>query len=479
MGGVGKLNRYRWTRYVFPFALTASLLAGCSFGDAGAEKRAEPVTLKVMYYDERSFFDQYGMLFSALHPEVEIEVVNTQSIKHEPGKDMEAETRKFIEEQKPDIVMLSADQYTKMANEGKLLELETQVQEKSFDQAGLMPGMLDYLKELSGGKLYGLVPNFYSQAIFYNKDMFQKYGVELPKDQMSWDDLFRLAAMFPTTGSKDDRVYGLKMGYSATDLYQLGNMIGLTKNLNIVDAGAKNVTVNTDAWKKTYETALNAWKSGALYTEDPNQMSDGPMQYEDYLLRDPFIGGKVAMTFEGTYLMDQIKQAQNVVKDKAVKNWDIVTMPVDPGNPEYSPYVSFNNIFAISAKSAQSKAAWTFLQYIHGDEFARVTSKRQMGNMPVRTQYLSDKEGHHFEAFYKLKPIQPAMYKNYEAVPGDFMNNFQGMAQQELSAAADGKVSVSEALDSLQTKAEEALLLAKQQKDTAKPGETATTESGG
>lgn len=452
------LKKKHWKRIALPVALAASLLAGCSMGAGDSKKESEPTTLRVMYYDERSFFDQYGMLFSALHPEVEIEVINTQSVKYEEGKDMDAEMLKFIDEQKPDIVMLSPDQYTKMSEQGKLLELDTRIEEKSFDKAGLLPGMIDYMKELSGGKLYGLVPSFYSQAIYYNKDLFTKYGVELPKDKMSWDDLLRLAAMFPTTGSKEDRVYGLKMGYMSSDLYQMASTIGNTQNLNFIDPTGTKITLNSDAWKKTFETALSALKSNALYTEEPN-FGGGAMSQDEWLLQDPFVAGKVAMTFEGTYLMDQIKQAQAsaAVKDKAVKNWDLVTMPVDPANPDVSPNMSFYNIFAISATSAQTKAAWTFMSYVHSDEFARVSVKRQQGMMPVRTKYLSDKEGHRFEAFYSLKPIVSPMYKNYSKIPQDFWMSFNGLSSQELKPVVDDQKPLADALNSLQTKAQEAL----------------------
>ncbi|MDB4867578.1 MAG: extracellular solute-binding protein [Cohnella sp.] len=472
------MTKNRWKQALAPLVLSATLLAGCTLGAGGKDtaKNSQPETLKVMYYDDRSFFDQYGMLFSALHPEVEIEVVSTQSVKYEPGKDMNAEMLKFIQEQKPDVLMLTPEQLTKFSGEGKLMELDSNVDDKAFDKAGVLPGMLDYLKEQGGGKLYGLVPNFNSQAIFYNKDLFQKYGVELPKDKMSWEDLLRLAARFPTTGSKQDRVYGLKTGYNGGDVFQLANMIGMTQNLSYVNPASMQVTINTDAWKKTFETAITAMKSGSLYTQDPNR-GGGPQSYEDYLLQDPFISGKLAMTMDGAYIIDQLKQAQSVVKDKAIKNWDIVTMPVDPSNPDVSPNVSLSQIFAIPADSPKSKAAWTFLNYIMSDEFARVTSKRQQGQMSVRTQYLKDKEGHHFEAFYSLKPIQPAMYQNYDKIPQDFQMNFMGIAQQELKSATDGQKTVSDALNALQTKGQEALIQAKQKQDAKPKGTTGTSSS--
>lgn len=461
-----KKTKYAWGRLFVPALLAANLLGGCAPGSDAGGSDDQKSALKIMYYDERSFFDQYGMLFSALHPEVEIEVITTQSVRWEEGKDMNAAMLDFIEEQKPDVVMLSADQYKKMAEEGKLIDLDARVEEKSFDKEGIMPGMLDYLREMGGGKLYGLVPEFYSQAIYYNKELFTKYNIDLPQDKMSWDDLFRLAAMFPTTGSEEDRVYGLKMGYSGSDLFQLGTMIGSTLNLNVVDPAGTQVTINSDAWKRVFGMADNAIDSGTLYQEDMNR-GGGSMSYEDYLLQDPFIGGKVAMTMDGTYIMDQIKQAQETVKDKAIQNWDIVTMPVDPANPESSPYVSLNSVFAISAQSGSVDAAWEFMSYVHSDEFARVTSKRQRGNMSVRTKYLKDDEGHNFAAFYSLKPMQPAMYSSYDKLPESFLNQFMGMAQGMLSGQQDGKEKpIEDLLDELQAQAQDALTLAIQQKNS-------------
>lgn len=455
-----------WGRMMVPLLLAGSLLGGCALGSDAGENEAQKSALKIMYYDEGSFFDQYGMLFSALHPEVEIEVVTTQSVKWEEGKDMNAAMLAFIDEQKPDVVMLSSDQYKKMAEEGKLLDLEARVEEKGFDKEGIMPGMLDYLREMGGGKLYGLVPDFYSQAIYYNKDLFAKYNIDLPKDKMSWEELFRLAAMFPTTGSEDDRVYGLKMGYNGSDLWQLGSMIGSTLNLNVVDPAGTQVTINSDAWKRVFEMADRAIDSGTLYPEDRNRGGNS-MSYEDFLLQDPFIGGKVAMTMDGTYIMEQIKQAQEVVKDKAIQNWDLVTMPVDPANPDSSPYVSLNNIFAVSADSGAIDAAWEFMSYVHGDEFARVTSKRQRGSMPVRTKYLKDEAGHNFAAFYSLKPMQPAMYSSYDKLPENFFGQFMGMAQGLLSAKENDKEKpIADLLDELQTQAQDALTIAIQQKNS-------------
>jgi multiple sugar transport system substrate-binding protein len=454
-------------RLAMPLVLTAALLAGCSSGTGDKAAEDTPITLKVVYYDERSFYQQYGMLFYALHPNVEFEVVSTQSIRPEPGEDYRELMNAFIEEEKPDILMLDTNQYEQMAGEGKLVELDTRIAQEEFDVEGLLPGMVDFLRDKAGGKLYGLTPEFYSQAIYYNKDLFTEHGVPLPEDKMSWDQLLQLAARFPTDGKEGERIYGLKMGYQ-TSLFQMANGIGASQGLSFVNPSNKQVTINTDSWKKVFETAHAALESGALYTQDPFQARNGTT-YEDYIYGDPFISGKVAMAIDGTHLMTQIDEAANFASEsqKPISNWDLVTMPVDPQRPDESTNINFYNIFAINAASQNIDTAWEFIQYIHGDDYARVTSKTDTGRMPIRTKYIADEEGHRLEAFYALKPSQIDLYKGFDKLPQDFFMQFDGLATAELDAVTQGAKSISEALDSLQTNAQSMLDQAVQAEGTA------------
>jgi len=448
--------------------LFTGLMAGCSLGSKDTTDNTR-TTLKVMHYDERSFYQQYGMLFSSLYPNIDIEVVSTQNVNYEEGKDMQKAMQDFIDEQKPDVIMINGiDEYARMASEGKLYNLESFIKKDKFDLEGIIPGIIDYIKERSDGVLYGLAPNFYSQAIFYNKDLFTKHGVPFPEDRMSWEQLLQLAARFPTTGEKDDRVYGLKAGYQ-TDLYYFALSIGTSQDLTYINPTTMQLTINSDSWKKVFETADNAIKSGTLYSDDRFNMNSGEStSYEDYLLRDPFIGGKLAMTMDGNYLMDQINEAQKRLKDKGIQNWDLVTMPVNPQKPDESTGMSVYQIFAIDANSANAEAAWKFISYINGDNFARVTSKLQNGNFPVRAKYLDEVDkGHNMAAFYSLKPAQNNMYKDYDKLPQQFMMKFDGLMREEMQKITDGTATVSEALDSLQVKGQQ--LLTEESKNDAKP----------
>lgn len=451
-----RFNRMTMLNLSITLTLLGGLLTGCNT-EATGSKEKEETTIKVMHYEESSFYQQYGMLFSAIHPEVTIEVASMQSMYTEQMTDRKKAVQDFIEEQKPDVLMLDIEEYREMAAEGKLYNLEAFIKNDEYDLEGIIPGVVDYIKQQSDGILYGLTPNFYSQALYYNKDMFTKHGVTLPEDKMSWEQLLQLAARFPTDGAKEDRIYGLKAGYD-TNLYHFGLNIGTSMGLNYINPTTMQMTINTDSWKAAFETADKAIKSGSLYTEDPNAMMSGNMSYEDHLLRDPFVSGKVAMTIDGNYLMQQIKQTKDVLKDKGIQNWDMVTIPVNPQSPDESSGMSLHQIFAIDAKSTNAEAAWKFISYINGDEFARVTSKVQNGGFPVRIKYLANEEGRNMAAFYSLKPSQSNMYKDFDKLPKDFFMKYDGLAQQEIQSAADGKLTISEALDNLQTKGQQLLL---------------------
>ena len=91
--------------------------------------------------------------------------------------------------------------------------MDTYIEKDKYNLEGIYPGLIDMLKEIGGSKLYGLSPSFYGNAVLYNKDLFNKYGVDLPHDGMSWQDILDLARRFPTEGDEKTRVYGYGDNY--------------------------------------------------------------------------------------------------------------------------------------------------------------------------------------------------------------------------------------------------------------------------
>lgn len=439
--------------------------------------------LKVMFYDEKSFYNEYGMLYSALNPNVEIEVVTMQDRWGTNGssEDPEEMLQKIIDESQPDVLFLSSDEYDKFSSKGSLLDLTPFIEQDKYNTDNMIPGILEFLKEKGGGTLYGLSPSFYSQALFYNKDLFEKYGVEPPTDRMSWEDVIARASRFPTDGSPEERVYGLKNSYR-TSLFEFATSIGDTLGLSIFTTDPMQVTLDTPAWQNAFSTALDAIRSGTLYVQDDNMMRSWS-SYEEYLMADPFISGRAAMMIENVYMMDQLQQAAEQLKDKVSFNWDLVTVPVDPANPDYTTTASVDQIFAINATSTNSKEAWNFIKYIHSDEYARVKSKTYNGgSISIRSGYFKDDEGRNVEAFYTLKPTQSPSRLYYSELPS-FYGEFMGLANSKLEPVVKENASLEEALRELQQESEQLMLRVKQEQDemksTSETENTAETDATG
>lgn len=450
-----------WFKKLVAGGLLATMLAGCSLGGGSAPKPVEG-SLKVVYYDEGSFFQDFGMLFAALNEKIDIQVVTTQNLYRNRGDDPEFDYEKayqeFLEAEKPDLIMVDTSQYEKMASEGKLHDLEAFMAQEKFDTEGMIPGIVEHMKELGGGKTYGFPTTFSSQVLYYNKSLFDKYNVDYPTDQMTWSEVISLAKRFPTDGSDQDRIYGLKMGWS-DQFSQVVSMLAESEGLNYVNAAEKTMTINTPGWKTVVETALDAVNSKALYVENNN--FSGSQTYEDYLMRNPFISNRLAMTVDASYFMDEIKRAKEYFNEegKTVEDWDLVTMPVSVQNPDQSSSTWYSNIFAISAQSTNKELAWKFISYIASEDYARVKAKTGFnGGFPVRTKYIKDEAGRNFEAFYKLRPASRNMYEGMDKLPRQFGFSFNSLMEEEFQAIKEDKKTIDEALGILQTKGEELLL---------------------
>lgn len=483
----------KWfNRGMLVLALSALFVSGCSAGKA-ADKPAttlkelgkdESASIKVLYYDKDAFFREYGNLFMFKFPNINVEVVSQQSI-FGPGKDMKAEYKKLIDNEKPDVLIFpSPDMFEQWAADGKLYALDDVIKQDKFDVEQILPSVIDTIKAKGNGKLYGLSPTFSSQALYYNKDLFEKYGVPLPKNQMSWEELFQLAKRFPADGQGDQRVYGFASPYSFNGGKDLGfyymNTIGGTEGLTFVDPDSMKVTLQSEAWKHVLNLTADALKSGAVYVPPNGQpMGAGqPMTMQDYFKKNLFITGKVAMMLDYSYLLDNIERSKEVLTDVTPVNWDIVTVPVNPQDPDVSNSVTVSNLFAINAESQNLRAAWELVKFINGDELAKLNSKTSQGGLLSRTAYLKDKDGRSLEPFYKLKPSQNSLYKGYDKIPMEFFDPFSQLAGQEVQAVVDGKKTVDEALKTMQDKGQESLIKAVQDHEEKQKQTDSTANAG-
>lgn len=450
---------------VLSFALLIGLMSACSGegikeGELAPLSKDEQVKIKVMSWDSNYFFQEYGNMFATQFPNVEIEVVSMQQMYNEMATEtMEERLAKFLDVHKPDVLLLQGAEYEQLAGQGKLLALDSVIGQDKFETEGIHPAILKILREQGDGKLYGLSPDFTSSALYYNIDLFKKHGVELPKDSMSWEEVFELAKRFPTDGDKDSRIYGLSMDVY-TRISTLIRQIGTEQDLRMLNADGSVFNIDTDSWRKVFQSAIGAAKSGALYVPTEADRMFNFTTMEEMYQRNLFVMGRSAMAFKSSYEVQEIVRAKEHLTGVAPVNWGIVTAPVDPSNRNQSGYLNLNNIFAVSADSANPRVSWEFIKYINSDGFAKLKSKSLYGSLLSRTKHNPDTDGRSMEPFYKLEPKNNPN-NEYTKAPVQFFTALASFIDAEVDAVMNDKRTVEEAIQTIQEKGEAELLKAR------------------
>jgi len=415
---------------ILSLSMVLFLLAGGAAAYASPQGQSDgKQTIKVMY-KEKYLFDEE--LFKAKFPDVTIQSVSW---------DGKGRLTDFIAKQSPDVVMLNTTEYKQLAQSKQLTDLGQRIQQDRYDTATIYPGLLDALK--SGGKLYGLSPYFNTQSIFYNVDLFKKYKVPFPKDGMTWEEILKLAAKFPTAGSKNSRVWGLDFPLDSY-AYLLNNM-AVSEGLSRYDAAGTKAAMNTAAWKKTYAAAVNAIKSGTI--EGSNESG-----YD----KNSFIMGRSAMLidFSSTGALKNLTANKSAIANYKPFQVGIAAGPADPKNTQTTRNVTLPTIMAIPAASAHPDAAWDFIQFYNGAEYAKTQSDKWFDYAPTRMDY-SQKDGYSMDALYKLKPN--FNMPDYAAIGMAFNTQYVKVLQSEVKQAVGGKKSLEQSLLSIHAKVQKLL----------------------
>ncbi|GLI06546.1 ABC transporter substrate-binding protein [Paenibacillus tyrfis] len=380
--------------------------------------------LKVFYYDKQSFYEIYGKLFTAQNPHVEIEVVSLDDY-YKKGFSMEG-YRELVKKEQPDLIFNFDLQ--SFVEDGMLVDLEPLLKKsKDVNLERMNKNMTAYLRNKGGGRLYGLSPTFQSKALFYNKTLFDQFGIRYPTDHMSWEEVFQLAARF----AKAERNNGSAYGYyhNISHPFRLVQNIAETEGLSSTDTAGEKIMINAPSWRRIMDMVISRTKEGTVYINQP-----GDMQKGNLLIENPFIQGRAAMTVEYSYELEYLSNVDF--------EWGIATEPVNPAAPDRSTSLTPNNLFGIYSGSKNIDGAWQLLEYIHSEKFAKLNSRAgSNGSLPAYIDSMQKKDNN-MEAFYKLYP-QDAYTPS---VPYEFSTEFYEQVQQSMTGVIEGELELDNVL---------------------------------
>lgn len=187
------------------------------------------------------------------------------------------------------------------------------------------------------GKTWGLPLNSNNLALYYNKDVFEAAGAEVPT---TWDDLRSTALELSTADNTGIAMSGVK------------NEQGTFQFLPFLwQTGGDLDTFATDG-----ATALQYLKD----LVDDGSMSSSVANYSQEDARIQFVNGKSAMMINGPWELQNLKDAGI--------NYGVAPLPA---GVEAATGLGGENVVTF-AEGAQPEAAVTFLEFLAGSEGAKV-----------------------------------------------------------------------------------------------------------
>ena len=343
------------------------LAAACG---SGSSEQEEAPTVQLVYQDWRTdwfppMVQEMLEEFHATHPNIRVLYVpDPDDLEDSMLLDMQTGTA-------PDVFQGCCTFFPIWAQEGHTLDLRPYV-EADLDQAIIEEW--DPAQHQSfftkDGQQYGLPKYHGALALYYNKDLFDEYGVDYPDE--TWDHDDYLAAMKQLTHDQD--------GDGRTDLW--GSMI---------DISWDRIQVHVNAWGGHLVDPDDPTKCGMA---DPEAMAAmewiRARMWDDKVMptvldvqnlptREAFIAGRVSMVEDGSWALKDIL---------AGADFRVGVAPF-PAGPAGRATLATTDGFGIYAGTKHPDEAWELLKFLIGKDYGRAMARANF-LQPARASLVDD-----------------------------------------------------------------------------------------
>jgi multiple sugar transport system substrate-binding protein len=339
--------------------LFVSILAGC--GGAGGEatsggapktgakevKEQKPVKLvlwgQANVPSDEIFQELFLKPVKAKYPYIDLELVRT------PLKDL------VTQGSVPDILIQSLLSFQGLKDFGLTYDLSPLIKKYNFDLNRIEPGLIKQVQaDSDSGQIDG-IPYFVNfNTMYYNKDIFDNFGVAYPRDGMNWDQVIELAKkMTRTEGGVDYR------GLDPENINRLAWLMGL----GYIDPKTNKPLV--ESWKPAFELLQKI-------ISIPGNKPKGKMPMWDY---DAFF--KVHDT-----AMRISTNEFEIIKEIPDLNWDMVTYP-EWSDRKTAPGLAGGKALLIANTSEHKEDAFQVIASVLSDDVQKEFNRR--GNLSPLT----------------------------------------------------------------------------------------------
>ncbi|MDR6970390.1 extracellular solute-binding protein [Leifsonia shinshuensis] len=313
----------------------AGLLAGCSSagGDAADGKVHITVASLIPGSDKAAFkaFDDRVKEFEKANPDIVIKSEEYQWTGPTFATQLAGGTL-------PDVFNVPFTDSQSLLQAGQLADITAEVKKLPYADK-FNENVLAVAK--SGDKIYGIPYGPYAMGLSYNREIFQKAGLDPDKPPTTWDevraDAKTIAEKVPGVAGYMQMTQGNTGGWElTTTVYSRGGRMETT------DGGKTKVTTNNPVTKEALQ-----WLHDLRWKDD----SVGSNFLLDWSgINQAFGAGQIAMYPSGSDVLTSLVQQNNVDP----KNYGLTMLPIDSANSDAGVLVG-GNVAAVSPKSSQAQ----------------------------------------------------------------------------------------------------------------------------
>jgi multiple sugar transport system substrate-binding protein len=338
----------------------------------------------------------------------------------------------------PDVVNLRSFDMYDWYRQGSLHDVTDYLQsDPDVKPADLVDAILK--SAVFEGKYWGLPYDASVMIFFYNKDMFDKAGIEAPKDTWTWDDM-RNAAQKLTNPA--DGTFGFARLPDIAD-WRLEPWV-LSAGVKMINDDRTEWTMVGDDAEKTIQMIVD------LSLKD--KVAPAPSASTDVNL---FVLGKGAMYYAGQW---EIPGNRDAVKF----NWDVVAFPTGPKG--HHP-ITHGGTYIMYAKTKVPDAAWKIQKWITAQPDWQANVYGASGySIPALKKVASEAWLAPIKAGKPPSRAQVVLDELGKAVPGSLWPNYQKIASimsEEMQKVLVSEATVRQALEAVKTRADQAIKEAK------------------
>ena len=268
----------------------------------------------------------------------------------------------LVSSEPPDIIYLTSSSFHSFLELEALADLDELVEKHQFEVNRLKPYLVESIQNFTPqGNLFTLPFSSNVAALFYNKDIFNRFSVAYPPDeQLTWEQLLEIAAQLTRNEG------GVQ--YIGTDINNSPASLQGSYGIFALDAATGEPILQSEQWKivfKLYEQSVSI----------PGYVQNEIYQYD----RDSFLVDQ-NLAMRPTLLANLIGPLEELRKEGKPMNWDIAPIPNFADQLGAGKVANVHSV-SISASSKHKDEAFQVLANILSDEVQRIVARN--GRVPA------------------------------------------------------------------------------------------------